>query len=234
MTTTHFIWLGCGLAEMAIGALLMVGLIVSVYDADAVLVRFFGLDASKLGPSRGGFWYPTIAGNSFAQAAVAFGMHAYADLANGWEQVNLALDMSPKRVPLPKTVTLWNSTRFVISFLWLLKLVDGMVFVHGTDFLGWPAPALVRSIVFIDSIYSGVHYILPGFYSAGLVGDSGTRCHCPSPRGRVLPAAIGRRHPSPGEHGGNFVHHHLCISTFWLSILISVGCGRFTNGMALP
>jgi len=149
MTTTHFIWLGCGLAEMAIGALLMVGLIVSVYDADSVLIRFFGLDARKLGPSRACFWYPTIAGNSFAQAAVAFGMHAYADLANGWEQVKLSLDTSPKRVPLPKTVTLWNSTRFVISFLWLLKLVDGMVLVHGTDFFGWPAPVLVRSLVFM-------------------------------------------------------------------------------------
>jgi hypothetical protein len=64
-------------------------------------------------------------------------MHAYADIANGIESVGL-MRKKPQNIPL--TITVWNTTRFIISFLWMLVLIQGMGNIHGfSDFIDkWP------------------------------------------------------------------------------------------------
>ena len=121
----------CGYAEIATGVALFVALAASLYDANGFLTTIFGFAPSDLG---------VLGGNSWAQAAVAFGMHAYADVANGLEQVARLR----AGLPLPRVVTLWNSTRFFISFVFAATLARGLVALHGAPAtLGaWPAGAL--------------------------------------------------------------------------------------------
>jgi hypothetical protein len=131
----------CGYAEIATGVALFVALCASLYDADAFLQGALGFPAASLG---------ALGGNSWAQAAVAFGMHAYADVANGLEQVQRLRAGQA----LPRVVTLWNSTRFFISFVFLLTLARGLVGVHGHGNPGaWPPGALaLLGLLALDAV----------------------------------------------------------------------------------
>ena len=115
-------------------------MIVSFYDPAKVLVMVFGIPHSGISP---------LASNSWAQVAVAFGMSAYADIANGFAL--LKFDASVKR-SIPLTITVFNTTRFLISFIWMLKLFEGMIVVH-TLSAPWPPLALfLLGILTCDSL----------------------------------------------------------------------------------
>lgn len=112
----------------------------SVYDADEVLRQVFHF--TKFGK---------LAGNSWAQASIAFGMHSYADIFNGFEQMKLASDKKPEF--FPKIITVWNSTRFLISFLFALTLLRGMIDYHGMDFVNYPKGGVAFfAVLCIDAI----------------------------------------------------------------------------------
>jgi hypothetical protein len=128
-----------GLYDAVLGVILLILMMYSVYDADAVLKNVFGM--RKVGP---------IAGNCWAQAAVAFGMHGYADLMNGIEQMKISANPSGKQIP--KVVTVWNTTRFCISFLWALTLLKGLTTYHA-ETAGYPFAALALiSILCLDTM----------------------------------------------------------------------------------
>jgi hypothetical protein len=128
----------CGFLEALIGVLILVLLHVSIYSPDFVLHNLFEIKSI-------GF----IAGNSWQQAAVAFGMHGFADLYNGLEQMG-----TKEALPIPKTVSCWNYTRFVISFCWLLQFMKLMLTEHGNEIQKWPfVPLLMICILFIDAIF---------------------------------------------------------------------------------
>jgi hypothetical protein len=138
--TASSLLLLCGYAEIATGVVLFALLAASLYSADDFLVTFLGLPRASLG---------VLGGNSWQQAAVAFGMHAYADVANGLEQVQR---LRASR-PLPRVVTLWNSTRFLISFIFLLTLARGLFAVHGSTPAAWPTGALaLLALLALDAV----------------------------------------------------------------------------------
>ena len=135
---TLLLW--CGYAEILIGVFLGLLLTASLYDANGFLTSFLGFPATSLG---------CLAGNSWAQAAVAFGMHAYADAANGWEQVQRLRSGKP----LPKIATVWNSTRAFISFVFAVSVARGVAAEQGADFTQWPTGALVLiAVLAFDAI----------------------------------------------------------------------------------
>jgi hypothetical protein len=124
-----------GAFEIVLGVGLMVLMIFSFFDAELVLT-LFGLPATSL------------AANGWAQTAVAFGMHAYADIANGLELIS-----TTHRSTLPPTVTVWNKTRFIVSFLWMLSIVKAMVAKGGYNVIEWPSLPLVLLIaLLLDSL----------------------------------------------------------------------------------
>ena len=130
----------CGYAEIATGVALFVALVASIYDPNAFLTHVLGFNAATLG---------VLGGNSWAQAAVAFGMHAYADVFNGLEQVQRLRAGKP----LPRVVTLWNSTRFMISFIFLLTLARGLFEQHGGAPDAWPPGALaLLGVLALDAV----------------------------------------------------------------------------------
>lgn len=136
--TALLLW--CGYVEILIGVFLAVLLTGSLLDADGFLTSFLGFPAASLG---------RLAGNSWAQAAVAFGMHAYADIANGREQVQR---LRSGKV-LPKITTVWNSTRAFVSFVFCVSVARGVAAVHGADFTQWPTGALVLiAVLAFDAI----------------------------------------------------------------------------------
>lgn len=111
-----------------------------MYDADEVLRQVFNFSA-----------FGKLAGNSWAQASVAFGMHGYADVMNGLEQMRLSTKR--KETFFPKIITMWNTTRFVISFLFALTLLRGMIEYHGLDFKTYPKGGLLFFLVLcVDAI----------------------------------------------------------------------------------
>jgi hypothetical protein len=121
----------CALGQIAVGVFLFALLAASLYDADSVLVNFLGFPRASLS---------SLAGNSWAQCAVAFGMHAYADVANGLELVGL-LSTSPTP-HIPKIVSVWATTRFFISFIFSVGLARGQVALHGASPAAWAPGAL--------------------------------------------------------------------------------------------
>lgn len=119
----------CSIFQIFVGVCLLVLMLHSLCDGDQVLGWMFGMVKIS-----------SISGNCWAQASIAFGMHGYADVMNGVEQ--LRISRSPKPVAIPKIVSMWNVTRFIISFLWALVLIKGMVEYHGVNFQAFPAPAV--------------------------------------------------------------------------------------------
>lgn len=88
--------------------------------------------------------------NSWAQTAIAFGMHAYADLATGLEMMSIG---NQRQGGVPATVSVWNSTLFCIRFLWAVAMIGGFVSARKTFQLGptiW-GMLLVALLVF-DSV----------------------------------------------------------------------------------
>jgi hypothetical protein len=115
---------------MCIGLFMFAFMITSFVYPDYVLTELFGFKSE--------FIDGKISANSWAQTAVAFGMHAYADIANGWEAYNY------KSGTIAPVVTVWNTTRFLISFLWVLQFIGGLVKVHDCgNVRSWPQFALV-------------------------------------------------------------------------------------------
>ena len=104
------------------------------FDAGLVLT-LFGLPATSL------------ATNGWAQTAVAFGMHAFADVANGIELLSVT------DVFVPATVTVWNKARFIISFLWMLSIIKAMVAKGGYDVTEWPLLSVILLVALLfDSL----------------------------------------------------------------------------------
>lgn len=142
-TALHYL----GAAEVAIGAFLFILMSWSFYDARAVLGALFGEDAL-----RNETLFGVLSENSWKQTAVAFGMHAFADMYNGLEQ--MARTSGGVVTRLPKTVTGWNTCRFYISFLWLTFLVQHKIAVPSPrDPFAWPLLAKVLcAVLAFDSI----------------------------------------------------------------------------------
>jgi hypothetical protein len=140
-----------GAAEVATGAFLFVLMSWSFYDAPAVLGALFGEDNKR-------HYFGDLSANSWKQTAVAFGMHAFADMYNGLEQMARTSGGAVAR--LPKTVTGWNTCRFYISFLWLTFLVQHIIAVSShvspnphLSPAAWPLLAKVLCVVLaVDSI----------------------------------------------------------------------------------
>ena len=93
-------------------------MIASFLDPVAVLDRVFAIKGADY-----------LMGNSWAQTAVAFGMHSYADFACGREM--MAYGDSSKKGNVPATITYWNSTLFMIRWIWVLVLAKGLFHLHG-------------------------------------------------------------------------------------------------------
>lgn len=139
----HTILAACAAVQICIGVFLLSLLVASIYDPDGTLKALFLLNSEDIG---------ILGGNSWAQTAVAFGMHGYADVFNGYEQLTLML-RSPHS-SIPKVLTNWNSTRFFVSFLWLLTLLKGLVQRHPTlSPLAYPLITQVLLVVLaIDAV----------------------------------------------------------------------------------
>lgn len=131
----------CGLLEFMIGLFLMGLMMASFYDGNAVLKVLFQIPENQLG---------LISGNSWAQTAIAFGMHSYADIANGLEQMSLASKRT--KLAMPTIVSVWNTTKFAISFLWCLLFIKGMATIHGLDIFAWPIMGLFLIAVLVFEV----------------------------------------------------------------------------------
>lgn len=91
----------CGLYVMCLGFLL------------AVTATFTYINPSQvLHVLLGGFDEAPLDGWSWAQTAVAFGMHSYADLYSGITMLSTAFKMNKS---LPRQVAFWNTTRYGFS-----------------------------------------------------------------------------------------------------------------------
>jgi hypothetical protein len=131
MTLARNVLYYCGLAEVAVGVFLMLLMLSSLLLGDWALTSVFRYaDVGLLGA------------NSWQQAAVAFGMHAYADIANGLEQMK-CVGPDARAKALPKVVSLWNSVRFFISFIAVVVVVSALVAQHGETFSAWPPLSLL-------------------------------------------------------------------------------------------
>jgi hypothetical protein len=76
----------------------------------ALTATFTYLNPSKiLHILLGGFDEGALDGWSWAQTAVAFGMHSYADLYSGIMMLSTSFNMNKS---LPRQVAFWNTTRF--------------------------------------------------------------------------------------------------------------------------
>jgi hypothetical protein len=69
----------------------------------------------------GGFEEGALDGWSWAQTAVAFGMHSYADLYSGITMLSTSFKMNKS---LPRQVAFWNTTRWVSLFFLLNNVLD--------------------------------------------------------------------------------------------------------------
>ena len=137
------IMLSCGLYITIFGLILFVALCKSVYDPDSFILLLIGDNITPLSP---------LVGSSWAQAAVTFGMHSYADFYCGLTMIS---QKSPFKKPIPRLVTMWNTTRFLISFLWLLKIVQGLIQFNrqqGKDLTMTPCACVLVALLTIDSI----------------------------------------------------------------------------------
>ena len=130
----------CGFLEMCFGFVFLSLMLASFVDPSKVLSQVFGIPLGSISP---------LASNSWAQTAVAFGMSAYADIANGFELLSFSFT---GKHSIPSTVTVFNTTRFLISFIWMLKLLEGMIVIH-TLSAPWPPLALfLLGILTFDSL----------------------------------------------------------------------------------
>ena len=108
-----------GVAEVVVGAVLFGVTLASFVWPCRVLHVIIGPVGSNPSLDRASFDC-----NSWAQTAIAFGMHAYADLASGLEMISIG---NQKQGGVPATVSLWNSTLFCIRFLWAVAFVSGFI-----------------------------------------------------------------------------------------------------------
>jgi hypothetical protein len=123
----------CAILQIALGIFMFGFMLASFWNAEEVLLKLLGVQAGRMS---------SISANSWAQTAVAFGMHSYADIANGYEA------FSHQKGAVAPVVTVWNSTRFLISFLWVLQFIGGLVHLHGLEHLNkWPIFAQI--VVFL-------------------------------------------------------------------------------------
>jgi hypothetical protein len=137
-----------GVGQVCVGVLLMVLMIWS-FMSPVTLLQHLLPDTVQVS---------VLAANSWQQTAVGFGMHAFADIYNGLEQV-LYAKSSVHRVSLSPTVSVWNTTRFIISFLWSVKLIEGLVFFYDLkpgnliSILQWkPLALLLVASLLVDSL----------------------------------------------------------------------------------
>lgn len=136
-TAVAWIMQFCGLFIATMGTLLFCGLLYSLYDSNSAILLLIGEHHSPLSP---------LAGSSWAQAAITFGMHSYADFFTGTRMMAQTIPFSK---PLHRLACVWNSTRFVISFLWLLKLIHGFVQLHGVANGGYLPPTRTAWVLVI-------------------------------------------------------------------------------------
>ena len=130
----------CAFLQICIGFVFFGLMVLTFYQPTKVLVMVFGIPLGEITP---------LASNSWAQVAVAFGMSAYADIANGLELISSTSSMKHS---IPLTITVFNTTRFLISFIWMLKLFEGMIVIH-TLSKPWPPLTLfILGILTFDSV----------------------------------------------------------------------------------
>ena len=168
------------------------------WNADEFLQMFFGVGANDKAK---------LQGNSFAQTAVAFGMHAYADIANGWEQMQVANeinDPNAKLTPMPKVVSLWNSVRFLISFVWLLSLVDGLYALHGDKF---PSQSPRNAMILLAVLAFDAVVLRP------------VAVYCQRARDDAIPPVA---HSETSEWTGFTTLQKVCRSVFYYEAILSV------------
>lgn len=91
----------CGLYVFVLGLFLFIAAIFSYFSPSSVVLLLLGHD-HKSAPLEGWAW---------AQTAVAFGMHSYADIFSGISMIWAARGMNKS---LPRLVMFWNTTRFVL------------------------------------------------------------------------------------------------------------------------
>jgi hypothetical protein len=111
----------CGLYIATTGVVLFCSMLYSIYNPESALLLLIGQGHYPLSP---------LAGSSWAQVALTFGMHSYADFFTGTRMMEQSYPFSK---PLHRLACVWNSTRFVISFLWLLKIFHGFIQLHGVE-----------------------------------------------------------------------------------------------------
>jgi hypothetical protein len=187
-----------GSTQVIIGVYLMALMCAAFWDADEFLQMFFGVAKDEKAK---------LQGNSFAQTAVAFGMHAYADIANGWEQMQVANeinDPTAKLTPMPKVVSLWNSVRFLISFVWLLSLVDGLYALYGANF---PSQSPRNTMVLLAVLAFDAVVLRP------------VAVYCQRARDDAIPPVA---HSESSEWTGFSLLQKVCRSVFYYEAVLSV------------
>lgn len=142
------LWL-CGSFITFCGFTLFLLLIMSIVDPNYTIKMLVVGESSKLATKFDG----SLIWSSWAQTAVAFGMHSYADVNAGIAMIKIS-HSGPKR--FPSTVSVWNMTRFVISGLWLLKIIQGIFEFNrnnNIDMLTFtPLAKLLLIILLVDTI----------------------------------------------------------------------------------
>jgi hypothetical protein len=119
----------CAIYQMFVGLLLFCFMLSSFVQPSPVLRIVFGLTEDQIRIS-------DLDLNTWQQTAVAFGMHAYADLANGYELYSIVFRAycGKKDPPLAPVITVWNTTMFIIRIIWLLTIIEGLVSIHRKSF----------------------------------------------------------------------------------------------------
>lgn len=135
-----------GLFIAVLGFILFIFLNISIMDPDYALKQLlFGGSQTTvtLGP---------LSWSSWGQTAVAFGMHSFADVNAGIRMMKV----SEHGTRVPQQVSVWNVTRFVISGLWALVLLQGLVKINqsaGRDLMEFsPAALTLLSFLIVDTI----------------------------------------------------------------------------------
>lgn len=119
----------CAIYQMLIGLLLFCFMLSSFVQPESLLRTVFDLTEDQVRIS-------DLDLNTWQQTAVAFGMHAYADLANGYELYAIVFSAyrGRKDPPLAPVMTVWNTTMFIIRIIWLLTIINGLVSIHRKNF----------------------------------------------------------------------------------------------------
>jgi len=136
MKTAKKILFWCGCCEVVVGSFLFILMLFSFVASKWVLEGILGLPPSSI---------DSLAANSWAQTAIAFGMHSYVDIATGLEMMAIGSKRGSSVDNVPATVTVWNTTLFAIRFIWVVVLMKGFIFMsesHGVNFLQWPPSVL--------------------------------------------------------------------------------------------